>query len=205
MKKEKWYKKCMVPLIMSIITFLIGCVFFYLSKGDPFNLRVKIVLIGYLPFIIFLILLLLCYFKCNTKKSIDIISAISAVLAFLLLGYYVSAIFICAFEEAENPITDIRYYKSKVNGSLLKAFPKDIPDDAEEVSFIYSPGVLQGGTEVALYYIDKNMTIDKFDKKYRFKAEWIGHINEYNEKNGLLSGAFSNTPSQYKNENDYSI
>ena len=55
------------------------------------------------------------------------------------------------------------------------------------------------------YFDDIKKLINKFDKKYRFKAEWIGHINEYNEKNGLLSGAFSNTPSQYKNENDYII
>ena len=195
----------MFQLIMTIITFIIGCGFFYLSKGDPIFLRIKIMLIGYLPFIIFLTLLLICYFKCNTIPSQYVITTITAILTFFLLGYYISAIFICAFEEAENPITDVRYYKGKVNGNLLKVFPTDIPNDVEDVSFIYSPGVLQAGTDVALYYVDKNMNIDKFDKKYRPISEWVGHVREYNDKDGLLSGAFSNTPYKYKNENDYII
>lgn len=204
-KKEKDFKKCIFPFIMTIITFIIGCGFFWLSKGDLFNLRIKILFIGYLPATIFLALLLIGFFKCNTKESKDVITIPSVILTFLLLGYYVCAIFICAFEEAENPITDVKYYKDKVNGSLLKVFPKEIPDNVEKVEFIYSPGVLQGGTEIALYYVDKNMTIDKFDKVYKSKAEWIGHAKDYNEKKGLLAGGFSNTPAEYKNDDDYVI
>lgn len=204
-KKEKDLKKCIFPFIMTIITFIIGCGFFWLSKGDPFSLRIKILFIGYLPSIIFFFLLLICYFKCNTKKSKDTITILSTILTFFLLGYYVSAIFICAFEEAENPITDVRYYKDKVNGSLLKVFPKEIPDDVEKIEFYYAPGILQGGTNYSLYYIDKNMTIDKFDKKYKEKAIWIGHKEEYIKEEGLLTGAFSYTPANYKNEDDYII
>lgn len=110
-----------------------------------------------------------------------------------------------AILEAINLITDTKYYKDKVNGHLLEVFPKDIPTNAEEVNFFYSPDFLQGGSSIALYYIDKDMTIDKFDEKYKFKAEWVGYFEDYNDKDGLLTGAFLNTPAQYNNENDYII
>ncbi len=204
-KKEKDFKKSKFPFIMTIITFIIGYIFFYSSKGNPLNLKMKILLIGYLPTFLFLALFLISYFKCSTEKSKAVITILSSILTLFLFGYYISAIFICAFEEAENPITDVRYYKDKVNGSLLKAFPKEIPNNVEKVEFYYAPGVLQGGTNYSLYYIDKNMTLDKFAQKYKDHAIWIGHKDEYNEQSGLLTGAFSYTPAEYNNEDDYII
>ena len=49
------------------------------------------------------------------------------------------------------------------------------------------------------------MTKENFDKEYKNKAIWIGHKEEYTEKEGLLSRVFTYTPSYYKNENDYII
>ena len=108
--------------------------------------------------------------------------------------------------QAVNGVSNPIFYKHYVSGThLTKVFPENIPKNVTDVQFHYNPPLLQGGMIHYLYYVDENMTSDKFDKKYRFKAEWIGHINEYNEKPGLLGGAFSNTPSQYNNENDYII
>ncbi len=200
-KKEKDFK-CIFLFIMTIITFIIGCGFTYLTKGDVFSVKLKSMFFGYLPAVIFLVLLLVYYFKCNTEKSKDIISIISIILTSLLLFYYIftAAMLIC--EEFKNPVNDVKYYKANLNRRLLKVFPKEIPDNVENVKFI----CILGGNDVALYYIDRDMTIDKFDKKYRSKAVWIGHVKEYNEKNGLLGdAAFSNTPSQYENEDDYII
>lgn len=204
-KKERDFKKCIFPFIMSIITFVIGYWFFYLSKGNPFSLRIKIILIGYLPTIIFITLLLICYFKCKTQKSQQAINVITSILTFFLLVYYIGAIFMSAMLEFMNPITEVKYYKDKINNSLLKVFPIDIPKDVLNVKFIYFPGFLQAGTGLSLYYVDNNMTIEKFDKKYSSKAEWIGYLNNYNEKEGLLNGAFFNTPADDKNEDDYII
>ena len=49
------------------------------------------------------------------------------------------------------------------------------------------------------------MTDEIFMKKYKNKAIWIGHIDEYTDKKGLLSGVFNNTPAHDKNINDYTI
>lgn len=202
-KDEKKFKKCIFPFIMTILTFIIGCSFVCLCKYSPLNLKIKISLIGYLPTLIYLILLLICYFKCNTKKSQIVITILSIILTFFLLFYYFMAIFFYVI--SDNPVTDVKYYQNAVNGKLLKVFPAEIPDDVKKVKFYYEPGFLQGGTIYSLYYIDKNMTEDKFDKKYRNKAIWIGHKKEYTEEKGLLTDAFSYTPSYFKNENEYLI
>ncbi len=138
--------------------------------------------------------------KNNIKKCI--FSFIMTILAFFLVTTLIT---MCALDAVENPITDVKYYKREIKGDLLKVFPPDIPDNVENVEFYYAPGFLQGGTNYSLYYIDKNMTMDKFDKKYKDKAIWIGHKDEYTEKRGLLTGAFSYTPAEYENEDDYII
>lgn len=205
-KKERKFKKCIFPFIMTIITFLIGCFFGSLCLGRPFSIVAVIeFFISFLPCINFLTITLVCYFSCNTQKSKIIINVITAFFTLALMEYYVIAIFICAFMEVLNPVTDVRYYTKHINRGDLEVFPEEIPDNVEDVEFIYAPGVLQGGTEMALYYVDKNMTIEEFDNKYKDKAEWVGHINEYNIKRGLLSGAFSNTPAYDNNEEDYII
>ena len=190
---------------MMVITFFIGCFFFYFSKGDPINLKIKILFIGYLPFIIFLTIFLRVYFKGNFKLSKIILIIVKVILVFLLVEYYIAAIFICALEESMVPITDIKYYKDKVNDNLLKVFPKEIPSNVYDVKFSYLPGVLQGKTRVMLYYIDKDMTILNFDKMYKDKAVWIGHIKEYDDENGVLSGALSDEILENEDKDDYII
>ena len=49
------------------------------------------------------------------------------------------------------------------------------------------------------------MTDKIFMKEYKNKAIWIGHIDEYTDKKGLLSGVFNNTPAHDKNTYDYTI
>lgn len=211
-KKRKELNQCFFPLIMTIITFIIGWWLFYMTKGDSFGMRLGLGFFAFLPTIVFFIILVVSYFKCRTKASKDIILGLCSILTFLLLSYYICCIFIGAFAEAEHPITDIHSYKEKVNGSrLLKVFPKEIPDDVKNIKFKYSPGVLQAGTDISLYYVDKNMTLEMFDKFYKNKAIWIGHIDDYNNRPdkqsspGIKSGLLLNDAATYENANDYVI
>lgn len=212
MKKEKNLVHCIFPFIMTIVTLFIGILFFIMTKGEPIIMRSITGFFAFLPAIVFFVILIVSYFKCKTKESKDVILGLCSILTFLLLVYYISYIFIVAFVEAEHPITDIHSYKEKVNGSrLLKAFPKEIPDDVENIKFKYSPGVLQAGTDISLYYVDKNMTLEKFDEVYKSKAIWIGHINDYNNRPdkqsspGIQSGLLLNDAATYENANDFVI
>ncbi len=201
------FKKIRFPLIMSIITFLVGCILAYTSIGLPLNKDLFIILaVSYFPFLLFLIITLLCYYFGDKKQKRFVFKAIAGVLSWLLIYYYFIAIFTICLLESVNPVTNIKYYKHYVGGSeLTKVFPKKIPDDVENIEFYYAPGILQGGTNYVLYYIDRNMTPEKFNENYKKQAIWIGHKKEYTEKNGLLSGAFAYTPAYLKNEEDYTI
>ena len=88
---------------------------------------------------------------------------------------------------------------------MIENFPKEIPNDVQNIEFYYAPAFLQAGTNYSLYYMDKNMTLDKFDERYKELAIWIGHKEEYTEKEDLLASAFSFTPAEYINEEDYVI
>ncbi len=201
------FRRIRFPFIMCIITFILGCLLAYTSIGMPFGKDFFIVLLAsYIPFIVFLILTLLCYYLGKKKQIRFICKAITGILVLLLFYYYIGVIFIIGFLEAENPVTDLKYYKHQIHGTeLTKVFPKKIPENVENIKFYYAPGILQAGTNYMLYYVDRNMTMEKFNKKYKSKAIWIGHKKEYKEKEGLLVGAFSLTPANYKNEDDFII
>lgn len=206
--EEKWnekttFQKIRFPLIMSIITFLIGLLLSYDLIGFPLKAQLIILLSSFIPCLLFLIFLYIMYKNNEKRKVVSIFKIVSIVITCLLLFYYFIAMFVVVFTEAINPMTNPKYYRFHVPNSTV--FPKKIPKNAEDIKFLYAPGILQGGTRYTLYYVDKNMTLDKFDKKYKKQAEWIGHINDYTEKEGLLNGVFYSTPSKYKNENDYVI
>lgn len=201
------FKKIRFPLIMTILTFMVGCLLAYTSIGIPFGKALFIIfLASYIPFILFLIITLLCYHFGNQKQVRFVFKAISAIFACLLMYYYIIALFLILAMEAENPVTDVKYYRHYVGGTeLTKVFPKKIPDHVENIEFYYAPGFLQAGTNYMLYYVDKDMTADQFNQNYKDKAIWIGHKNEYTEKEGLLAGAFSFAPVDYKDEDTYII
>ncbi len=190
---------------MSIITFIIGLLLSYDSIGFPFKAQLTIFLAAFIPFILFIIIVIIIY-KNKQKKVISIFKIISIIITFLLLFYYFIALFVIIITEFLNPMTNPKYYSYHIfiTPKLKQVFPSKIPKNVENIKFLYAPGILQGGTRYTLYYIDKNMTLDKFDKKYNKQSKWIGHINEYTEKD-LLNNAFYSTPSEYKNENDYMI
>lgn len=123
-----------------------------------------------------------------------------------MVFYYFIALFVCALLSVTNPVTDSKYYNHYVTGERLeKVFPEKIPSNAKNIEFYYAPGILQGGTNYSLYYIDDSITKEKFDKEYKNNAIWIGHKEEYTEKEGLLYGVFAYTPAYFENENDYII
>lgn len=199
-------KRIVFPLQMCIITFIIGSFFTYISKSIPIKMKMIVLILSYTPFILFLIVTLLYYKFKNRKKLLSILKTFSMMLTCLLLFYYFTTLLLIGLEMMDNPITDIRYYKRYVKETTLtKVFPKEISNDAENIEFYYAPGILQGGTNYSLYYIDKNMTHDKFDNQYNEQSIWIGRKDEYTDREGLLSSAFSHTPAKYTNEDDYII
>ena len=157
-----------------------------------------------MPTIIFLIIVFISYFKCDTKEKQKRLKKVNLILTLTLAIYYLAVIFFDIYAEL-TPVTNTRYYKEKVTGDLLNVFPKDIPKNVKKIKFDYTPGFLQGASNISLYYVDDNMTASKFENKYSDKSEWVGSSDDYSEKEGLFSGLFYNTPAQSNNKTDYII
>ena len=202
-KGNSTFKKIRFSLIMSIITFLIGIFFAYDLIGFPLKTKLIGLFVAFIPFMLFMIILIIIYVNKENQKIFSISKKISVVITYLLLFYYLIALFIIVLTESLNPMINPKYYN--FYRPDLNVFPKKIPEDVEDVQFLYSPGILQGGKIYTLYYIDKDMSLNEFDKKYKKQAEWVGHLEDYKEKSGLLSGAFHLIPSEYENKNDYII
>lgn len=200
------FKKIRFPFIMGIITFLIGTFLSFNLVGVPIKVRITILFLSYLPVVLFLIIVFLIYKFKDNKKIVFNFKAITLFISLVLIVYYFYSFTFISLKATINPVTNPKYYQYYVTGERLKnVFPDEIPNDVENVEFFYSPIFLQGGTKYSLYYVDKDMTIDKFDQEYRDKAIWIGYKSEYTENKGLLPYLFIHTPSYYKNEDDYLI
>ncbi len=203
-KIKKVFKCEKLTLVMCIITILIGIgIYTDTAIGIPIKENLIIFFISFFPFLIFLLIAKLSYKSPSKNKKYR---TITIILSLILIFYYFVIMFLSIFLAAINPVTNPKYYNYYVKGEKLeKVFPSKIPNEAKNINFYYAPGILQGGTMYSLYYVNNNMTKEMFDKKYKSKAIWIGKIDEYKDKEGLLTGVFSYTPSYNKNENDYTI
>lgn len=205
-KKVSTLKKIRFPFIMGLITFLIGTFLSFNSVGVPIKVRITILFISYLPVVLFLIIVFLIYRFKDNKKIVFNFKAITLFISLVLIVYYFYSFTFISLKATINPVTNPKYYKYYVTGERLKnVFPDEIPNDVENVEFYYSPIFFQEGKKYALYYVDKDMTIDKFDQEYKDKAIFIGYKKDYTENDGLLPYLFIHTPSYYKNEDNYLI
>lgn len=193
-----------LTLVMCLITILIGIeIYTDTAIGIPIKENIIIFFVSFFPFLTFLLITILSYKQPSQNKKYR---TITIILSLILIFYYFVILFLSIFFAAINPVTNPKYYNYYVKGEILEnVFPSKIPNEAKNINFYYAPGILQGGTTYSLYYVNNNITKEMFDKKYKSKAIWIGNIDEYKDKEGLLTGVFSYTPSYNKNENDYTI
>lgn len=191
--------------VMFVITFLIA-VLCLLSKGISFSDRLIMMLFTVIPCIGYLIIIILSNKFAFKKYSMVIIKVISIIYTFLVLVYYLVLCFCFTLLELDDPIKDVKYYKDYINGDyLLSIFPKEIPNDVEDVLLIYSPNVLQSGEVTSLYYVDSNFDIKYYDNKYLESAKWVGYKNEYMDNKGLFGRIATYMPIEYSEEDEFKI
>lgn len=208
MKKVKEiFKTSKFPFIMSIVCILLGYIPFTIGIGTEIKAKLLIILVSFLPATWFIAIAILSYRFREKEKSKSVSNTITGLLSLFLPIYYFIALIACMLITIFNPNMNPKYYTHYINENstyLKKVFPKKIPDKVENVKFTYYPGLLQGGTMYSLYYVDKNLSKEKFDKKYKEKAIWIGHKDDYNDESGLLTGVFSSLDN-IENKEDFLI
>lgn len=194
-----------LSFIMCIITLILSYIFIDSSLIFDGKEKIIVLLIGFVPVIVFLIITLAInyFYKKNiVQKALKILNIL---LIIILPMYYLIGFLACTVIKISNPIVNIKNYKYLVNGELLNVFPSSIPENVIDTRLTYSPALLQAGDQITLYYIDNNLNFEEFDNKYKEKAIWIGNVDDYEENKGLLTGIFSDTSVTYETENDFII
>ena len=182
-----------VVLVLSINVYLFSI---------ALSIIIKIVLFLLLiPPVIYLVKLLLKRYHNNSALKLSIITKL--IVCLVILIYYGTLTGCIGLYILKNPITNKKYYSFYMNNHLTKVFPKKIPSGVDNIKFYYSPGIMQDSTEYYLYYVDKSMTLDKFNALYKEKSIWVGNKIEYNDNDGLLAGVFISP--QLKDEDEFII
>lgn len=196
---KKIFSKIKFYPVLCILSFGLGCFFFFASQGDPFFVRCKILLVGFGPCLFFSFLTFLDK-KLHKQKAKITINCLFILATLSLWIYYPVALFIGAALEFGHPITNVKSYKYKGQGDwLFQAFPKEIPKSSRNVQFWYEPGFLQAGTSYSLYYIDPDLDVETFKTTYSEKALKTSYVD--NNKFGI----FSHTPVEEKNKKYFYI
>lgn len=210
-------KKYLFPLIMTILTFLIGCYMTYCTIGNDIIGIIIVLLINFIPSILFFINTMIIIKNNMNSLIVKLINILTIITTLGLLFYYLVALIIVSFTMVIHPVSSPMCYKRFLrvyaSDEAKKIFPNQIDKNMKNVKFHYNPEVLQGGEVLYLYYIDTNMSIEKIDKKYKDKAIWVGNKANFNETNndkkGLLSGSIDQLPLKNNydaaDENDFVI
>lgn len=140
------------------------------------------------------------------KHTENICLVFSAIILWLLLGYYFFIIFMSAVYESENPVMNLKHYKSIVKGDyMLSVFPKEIPESVENVSFVYAPGFMQGDTGISLYYKDESLSTEGVDKKFGETAVRVGNFKELSNDSLFETLSFKDIPVEEKERDNFKI
>ena len=93
------FKKIVFPFIMSIITFLIGLLFSIdlFRFQFPISTIIKVLLLSFSPFVIFLIIIFLIYKFKTKRKIVTIFDIITLSISITLPIYYITSIFLLAW------------------------------------------------------------------------------------------------------------
>lgn len=141
-----------------------------------------------IPFVVFGIITYMTAKGRISKSKSEILTsglatAFGILTAFLLI--------LIVFHSIATTTTDVSRYKVALDHmeDLTRGFPRDVPDNAEEVSFSYHPALGQGGEELILRFKTDKETILSYKNIYSRLAVWHGSPNDGERtRHGLFDG-----------------
>lgn len=188
------FKKALFPSIMTIISFVLFVMVYWLMTVRAIEPHFLKGLIFAIPFVCFGITTFLTVIKKLTIVSSTVItSCLIVVLGFLSFCTFI----FMAFQEATTVTNDIDRYERVLkltgypNNELIKNFPNKIPENAKSIEFSYCPAFLQGGENFDLKFEADSDSINNYSDEFLKKAKWIGKWSDNKTKNnGIISGTF---------------
>lgn len=203
--KER-FLKCKYPLVLSIITLLIGCLFVFLCILEPWFFRWITFFLVFAPFIIFAIITWFSNYFYYKKYVQTITLVLSVIITWGLLGYYCVVLFFGCCYASENDYTNIKNYERIVNSEyLLKVFPKNVPINVSNIQFSYNHGFLQGMSWISLSYEDDKLNKDLVDDKFNDISSRVGSLEDFSNDNFFQSTVFLNTSFEEDEKKEFTI
>ncbi len=99
--------------------------------------------------------------------------------------FVIGALFLCMVLALTDAATDNPAYYSRVlrlsdvkDTAAAELFPDQIPENATDVRFYYTPPILQGGEVFALSFVTDEETIQAYEALLSEKAMWYGDARE---------------------------
>lgn len=192
---------------MTIISFVFMLLSIYLGiELIEISYKIKVIIIGILPFSIFLLITRLTYIYHEKKNTKTISNTITLILTLLFTFYCpINTFTTILINDMMYPTKDINNYQKYIKSKKLsEAFPSEIPKEVKDPILIYSPGFLQAGNRYVLYYVDPDLNIIDFDNQYLLKAKWIGNNND-NDLPMAVDINFTNLPVEEKDIDNFKI
>ncbi len=194
-----YMKISLFQFIMIVINILLFIFYVLGTRFYPWNYRIKITILAFIPVIAYTVLSVLKYRKNLEKKVKRKINIISILLLFTFLFFQIYIFGLCLKCEFDGfEISQKRYSKYVKDTHLLKIFPNIIPSTAKNVSFY------RDAFSVILYYIDETLDIEKLDRKYS-DAEWIGYKTYNYDRQSLLTGNLYDKKIDMESDYDFRI
>jgi hypothetical protein len=177
--------KCAIyPLVMSICALLCFAAVALIFSGAVQPLWGKMAILS-LPALVFGGIALLAATGKLGARATGIWTTVLAIVLFLASVFYVVLLFVWT---ATTTTTDAKYYSRAYEqiheGNGVEAvFPKSIPGDAEDISFMYYPQFLQGGEVFELSYTTTHEKLAQWTTLLEQQAQWIGSNRQWHTQN----------------------
>lgn len=128
-------------------------------------------------------------------------SALSVITATLIVVFGLSmtgGYWIIAIDAAAAVTTDTEKYERVLtlqgypNDPLTRCFPDKIPENAENIEFLYHPAFVQGGERLALMFQTDSDSIKSYMDRISRGAKWVGKTSDNEaERHGIFNGRLS--------------
>lgn len=175
----------------SVFPAILSGVFFVIFLGIYCFLTEKVIHPHYFLGLIFIVPSLFFagvahWYNQHLKSASDAIFLCVYATFFGLIMFLFSLIVIpCViFYDETRDVTDVASYERVIERScfrndLINQFPKEIPQDAVNAKFYYSPFAIgQGGQEIALGFQANANTINQYIMRFSKQASWIGSARD---------------------------
>ena len=169
------YKACLFPFLMGSLALLCFLAVMLLVSGSVQPLWGRALILLLPAFLLCGIGILSLRGVLNDKAVLVLTSVLTVVLLFLSVFY----VFLLSVWTATTETTDTKYYSRAYRAigheeHAGEFFPASIPEDAEDVSFLYTPQFLQGGEVFRLSYRTGEDRIAEWVDRLESAAEWSG-------------------------------